>query len=236
MADIDFNKDQYETNEYYTMRFNTKDDIEIKWGLRWRYVLNTIARLTKSERPVTLLDVGAGNGYFVLLASEEFSIDATGVGVHNEEIKFAKDVLGVQLINEDVAQHRRNYDVVTCFNVIEHVVDPSLFLGHLAARVKPGGILVLSTPNTACLRARIKGLQNWERIDPPHHINLFPRKSLRALISRHNLEEIKYETLSTYITLVNTKNLFLRRIFCNILRMFDLGADHFIITRKPNLG
>ncbi|BCT69226.1 class I SAM-dependent methyltransferase [Nitrosospira sp. NRS527] len=52
-----------------------------------------------------LLDVGVGNGYFVALAAKEFSLDASGLEVSKEEIRFAKDILNVQLIKEDVSQH-----------------------------------------------------------------------------------------------------------------------------------
>jgi 2-polyprenyl-3-methyl-5-hydroxy-6-metoxy-1,4-benzoquinol methylase len=237
LADIDFNKAQYEATTYYTMSLNAKKDIENKWALRWRYVLSKITSIVRKvgSSSLSLLDVGAGNGYFISLASGEFGFHATGLGISAEEIQFARDVIGVELINEEVTEHRINYDVVTCFNVIEHVVDPQSFLSALVDRVNPGGILVISTPNTTCLRARIKGLKNWERIDPPHHINLFPRNALRALVKRHGLEEVGYETLSTYITIVNTRNLMLRRLFFHFLKLFNLGADHFIIVRKPSI-
>jgi 2-polyprenyl-3-methyl-5-hydroxy-6-metoxy-1,4-benzoquinol methylase len=233
LADIDFNKAQYETAAYYTMSLITREEIENKWALRWRYVLSKIRSVIRDCGSSTLSLLDVGNGYFVSLASSEFGFRAQGLGISAEEINFARDVIGVQLINEEVGEHRINYDVVTCFNVIEHVVDPQSFLSALVDRVNPGGILVLSTPNTTCLRARIRGLKKWERIDPPHHINLFPRNALRYLVKRHGLEEVCYETLSTYITLVNTRNLMLRRLFFHFLKLFNLGADHFLIVRKP---
>lgn len=233
MADIDFDYDQYETNDYYTMRHKTVEGIEYEWGFRWRYILSLIARI---EGVSSLLDVGAGNGYFVRLASNEFSLEAKGLEISKEETQFAKDVLGVQLINEDVTQHCMKYDVVTCFNVLEHVADPKMFLSALVKRVKPGGVLVITTPNPGCIHARLKGLKNWSMIAPPHHINLFTERSLNALIKREELEMISYETLSTYIKFVrkfDSSSLILRRLFFNLLKMFDLGADHFLIARKP---
>lgn len=232
MADIDFNQDQYETAIYYTMIHKTKEAIENEWGFRWRYILN---RIVNAGNFSTLLDVGAGNGYFVSLASNEFAFDAKGLEMSKKEIQFAKDVVGVDLINEDVAQHRMNYDVVTSFNVLEHVSDPQRFLSALVKRVNPGGILVITTPNPTSVRARVRGLQNWNMVDPPHHINLFTKKALSILMERHSLELIDYQTLSTYINFVrkvDTRNLLLRRLFFQSLRILGLGADHFLIARK----
>jgi 2-polyprenyl-3-methyl-5-hydroxy-6-metoxy-1,4-benzoquinol methylase len=230
MADIDFNKSQYETEEYYTMSKKDLVDIENKWGLRWRHVLRTIRHFS-GER-IKLLDVGAGNGYFMKLARDEYGYDSKGVGISETEIKFARDITGVEVIHEDIKYHKANYEIVTCFNVIEHVVDPRDFLKSLSDRVLPGGLLVLSTPNTTCLRSRLRGLSKWERVDPPHHINLFPKKALRLLLKEYGYKELNYETLSTYITLVDQKNIFMRNLFFKTLRMLNLGADHFIIAEK----
>ena len=231
MADIDFNKNQYENEEYYTMNKKDLTEIETKWGLRWRHFLNTIKKNSKTGI-VKLLDVGAGNGYFIKLAADEFGYDAKGIGISEKEIKFAREITGVNISLEDINDHRSNYDIVTCFNVIEHVVYPRSFIKALADRVLPEGLLVLSTPNPTCLRARLRGLKRWERVDPPHHINLFPKKALLPLLKEFNLFELNYETMSTYITLVNRQNFFMRNLFFELLKIFNLGADHFIIAKK----
>jgi 2-polyprenyl-3-methyl-5-hydroxy-6-metoxy-1,4-benzoquinol methylase len=175
-----------------------------------------------------------GNGYFVALASKEFGLQATGLEISAEEIRFANEVVGVRLISEDIAQHLAGYDVVTCFNVLEHVPDPQAFLSSVIARMKRGGLLVLTTPNPACVHARVKGLKDWNMVDPPHHINLFSRAALYEMLADRKMEVLRYETLSTYINFVrkfDTKRLILRRLVFNALRMANLGADHFVMAR-----
>lgn len=231
MADTGFDQTQYETNVYYTMRHKTAQSIEYEWGFRWRYILSQIVKTGGSS----LLDVGAGNGYFVALASREFSFEASGLELSSEEVQFAKDILNVHLVREDIAQHRMSYDVVTCFNVLEHVLDPRLFITELVKRLKPGGFLVITTPNPGCIHRRLRGLKNWNMVIPPHHINLFTKASLNTLMARENLIPIDYQTLSTYVNFIrqfDSSNLILRRLFFNLLKMLNFGADHFLIVRK----
>lgn len=232
MADVDFHPEQYESSDYYTLSHKTLQDIEDVWGFRWRYILNHIVRGSDS---LSLLDVGAGNGYFVALAAREFGIRASGIEISSEEIRFAREMLGVELIKEDVARHKDIYDVVTCFNVLEHVPDPRAFLSVIATNVKPGGLLVLTTPNPSCIHARVRSLEKWDMVDPPHHINLFSKKSLHEIMASEHLKVIHYETLSTYINFVrkyDTEQLLLRRAFFNLLRLARVGADHFVMSRK----
>jgi 2-polyprenyl-3-methyl-5-hydroxy-6-metoxy-1,4-benzoquinol methylase len=235
MIDVDFNHQQYECDTYYTMIHKNKSDIEKVWGLRWRYILNKIFDYNRSS---SLLDVGAGNGYFVSLASNEYNVDAVGLEISEKEIEFAKDIVKVNLIKEDVMNHNEKYDVVTSFNVIEHVPDPRSFLSALTKRLNQNGILVLTTPNPSCIQAVSKGVKNWCMIDPPHHINLFTRAGLKILIEKNNLIELKYETLSTRIKFtrkIDSDNFLLRRLFFHALRILNLGADHLLIARKHAL-
>ncbi|QGZ39934.1 methyltransferase family protein [Pseudoduganella flava] len=232
MADIDFNHEQYESNEYYTMSYRTLESIDKVWGFRWRYVLD---KIVKSGNVASLLDVGAGNGYFVSLAAKEFGLRATGLEISTEEIRFAEEHVGVKLVNEDVCRHKEMYDVVTSFNVLEHVADPHGFLSAVLERVKPGGLIVVTTPNPGCIHAKVKGLERWNMVCPPHHINLFSKQSLLEMLEQRGAEPLSYETLSTYISFVrdfDSSNLVLRRTFFNLLRMAGLGADHCVIARK----
>jgi 2-polyprenyl-3-methyl-5-hydroxy-6-metoxy-1,4-benzoquinol methylase len=232
MADIPFDHAQYEAESYYTLSRKTLADIDEEWGFRWRTILGWIRR---SGAWTSLLDVGAGNGYFVALAGREFGLDASGIEISAEENRIASEVIGIHLFEGDVARHQPQYDVVTCFNVLEHVADPQGFLSDAIARVRPGGILVLTTPNPGCIHARMKGIEHWNMIDPPHHINLFSRQSLDRILAVRRMRVVRYETLSTYINFVrrhDTDSLLLRRLFFNALRMARAGADHFVIAQK----
>ena len=108
----------------------------------------------RARRPLegkTALDVGCGAG---LLAEPLARMGAkvTGIDAAPELIAVARahaeaQGLGIDYLAIPVEQVGGTYDLVTCLEVIEHVAEPSEFLRSLTARLAPGGLMILSTPN-----------------------------------------------------------------------------------------
>jgi 2-polyprenyl-6-hydroxyphenyl methylase/3-demethylubiquinone-9 3-methyltransferase len=97
------------------------------------------------------LDVGCGAG---LLAEPLARLGATvtGIDAAPEVIAVAREHAAGQGLEidyrvGDVQQLAGTFDLVTSMEVIEHVANPGAFLKALAARLAPGGLLILSTPN-----------------------------------------------------------------------------------------
>jgi 2-polyprenyl-3-methyl-5-hydroxy-6-metoxy-1,4-benzoquinol methylase len=232
MADLDFVPEQYEAAAYYTMAFKSKAEIEGEWGFRWRYVLRAIKRHNPTPR---VLDVGAGNGYFVSLARTEFGLNADGLEISDAEAAYALKMFGIDFLRGDVASVAGRYDVITSLNVLEHVQQPMDLLAQMGERLSPGGHLVVTTPNPTCIHRRLLGLNRWSMVCPPHHINLFTREALEESLARTGFEILEYGTLSTYINPVrkiDTHGLMLRRAAFQALKSVNLGADHFVVCRK----
>jgi SAM-dependent methyltransferase len=231
MGDLSFAAHQYESPAYYTIATADPAAIEREWGFRWRYVLQRIRRLHPGAR---LLDVGAGNGYFVHLARQEFGLDAHGVEISQAEIDFAGRVFGVALQRPEDLPPAGDFDVLTSFNVLEHVEQPLQLLERMLAHLRPGGLLVLTTPNPGCIHRRVKGLKDWGMVDPPHHINLFTREALEEAMTRAGFRPLGHATLSTYVRFVrrfDRGNLLRRSLFYGLMA-FGLGADHLVLCRR----
>jgi 2-polyprenyl-3-methyl-5-hydroxy-6-metoxy-1,4-benzoquinol methylase len=232
MGDLDFVPEQYEHEDYYTIASRNKEDVELEWGFRWRYILRRLSSILPEPR---ILDVGAGNGYFVSLARQEFHFDADGLEISDTAISYARTMFGLELLKGDLHGLPREYNAVCSFNVIEHVTDPKELLQGMRERLVDGGYLFLSTPNPSCIHRRLLGLKKWNMVDPPHHINLFPREALAAMLRNAGFDVQGYETLSTYIRFVrrfDTRGLLLRRVVFNALKAANLGADHFFVCCK----
>jgi O-antigen biosynthesis protein len=102
-----------------------------------------------------VLDYGSGEGYgTATLASRAASV--TGVDIDPAAIAHAQAKYETipNITFETLADHRLPYpdgsfDVITCFEVIEHVPDPALVIAEIARLLSPTGVLLISTPNKA---------------------------------------------------------------------------------------
>lgn len=99
----------------------------------------------------TALDVGCGAG---LLAEPLARLGArvSGLDASPELIAVAREHAAAQGLEIDyrsgeLERLEGQFDLITCMEVIEHVVEPAAFVKALARRLAPGGLLILSTPN-----------------------------------------------------------------------------------------
>jgi len=99
-----------------------------------------------------LLDVGCGSGRF-LAEAQKLGFKVTGTDFDVTAVESAKTRYGIADVHamslEVFAQEfrERKFDVITCFAILEHVDDIKGFLATTKSLLKPGGYIVISTPN-----------------------------------------------------------------------------------------
>jgi len=135
-----------------------------------------------ASRRGRLLDVGCGSGWLINQMRE--------LGWHVEGVDF--DPVSAQNANsrgllvhlgslEAQKFASGQFDVVTMSHAIEHVHDPLELLKECRRILKPGGQLVVVTPNTESLCHRIYK-DKWLALDPPRHLHLFNLITLQHLV------------------------------------------------------
>jgi 2-polyprenyl-3-methyl-5-hydroxy-6-metoxy-1,4-benzoquinol methylase len=87
------------------------------------------------------------------------------------------------------------FDVVTLDQVIEHTTDPVAFLRGVHEVVRPGGNVIISTPNSAGLNARLFG-RRWMHWHVPYHLQQFSHRSLATAAAAAGLEAVRIRTLT----------------------------------------
>jgi cyclopropane fatty-acyl-phospholipid synthase-like methyltransferase len=139
-----------------------------------------------------LLDFGCGVGGLCKVAGE-YGVPAMGIEPDASARKKACKSGGLRayasLGSLREAQPDTKFDIVTMWDVIEHLREPWKVLKDLSDLLQPDGWLLLSTPNAACLRARVER-ERWENMVNPTHFYYFTRKSLEAVFSRAGFTQI----------------------------------------------
>jgi SAM-dependent methyltransferase len=145
------------------------------------------------------LDVGANFGHFLSLAKDYYQI--SGLDVTDQGAKWARKNLGVEIhlasIYDPPAEWKESFNAVTCWDVIEHLPNPSRAVEQLRNLLKPGGLLFLSTPDAGSLVAKLlRGY--WHYIDPIQHHCLFTRKCLAKLLEESEFEIVEMTSFGHY--------------------------------------
>ena len=135
-----------------------------------------------------LLDIGCGVGQF-LGTVVSLGWNATGIDTDERVVESCRQ-RGLDARVGTLEEQRfpdEHFDVVTMRHVIEHVPKPEGLLTEIARILKPGGRLVITTPNAASLGHAKLG-RFWMGLDAPRHLNVFTPDSLVNLLGRANLE------------------------------------------------
>ena len=101
-----------------------------------------------------VMDMGCGGGILTESLANASPLKITGIDLEPNAIEVAKkhaqsSQLKIEYLNESIEDHplERQYDVITCLEMLEHVPVPELLLNKLCMHLKPGGSLFLSTIN-----------------------------------------------------------------------------------------
>jgi len=167
----------------------------------WR--LEKSARQVQEMRAAThlergrVLDIGSGYGFF-RVALRDAGYEDEGLEVSAFARAVARSSYGLETHAETLNAHwhewTERYDVVTMFDLIEHLADPDELMTQVAAIVRPGGFVGIKTPNIHCPEADVFG---------PHyhslkreHLGFFSPASLTAMAQRAGFEPANVGTVS----------------------------------------
>ncbi len=142
----------------------------------------------------SILDVGCGKGDFVD-AGLRAGWDIHGIELAQPAVEIAQS-FGLPVKRLDFfsnAIRPASHDIVTLFEVLEHLPDPISFLRRAADVVKPGGLVYLTTPNFDCFDRHILGM-DWPVIHREHLTYFTPKILISAICEKTGLTVIHSET------------------------------------------
>jgi SAM-dependent methyltransferase len=190
---------RYETHE-------DADEIDGRVGPR-RWYPSPVAARARRQRDLeilpagvtgsSVLEVGCGNGRnLVRLRSLGWTV--FGQDIDPEAVRSAR-AEGLEVTSDPLALAEfpiSAFDVVLLSHVIEHVLEPADLLSLSAGRLRPGGIVVVFTPNARSLSHRLFR-SKWRGLEAPRHTQVFGPESLGAALRAASFTEVSVRTTSS---------------------------------------
>jgi SAM-dependent methyltransferase len=131
-----------------------------------------------------VLEVGCGEGLFYKYIK---GFDYTGIDISEEAISVAKEH-GINVIKETISQHAIEnadcYNVVCCFQVLEHVADVREFMNAILKCAKREGKIAISVPSEDSF---VAGVTNNILNIPPHHITRWKATTMKRMCEIFNI-------------------------------------------------
>lgn len=171
-------------SNYYSLMGKTEWYYEHEGKSEFEYAAKYI------QNGQTVLDVGAGVGRFGRYLPET---EYLGIELSDHAVTKAQQD-GVNVIKKDLFELANEkaefFDVVASFQVIEHIPNPKEFIEAMKNLLKPGGVLILATPNND---SKLFKTENMSLNAPPHHLLLWNQASLKWIA-----RELKMEIQNIY--------------------------------------
>jgi SAM-dependent methyltransferase len=123
-----------------------------------------------------VLDVGCAVGQFIQFLSDKGTDEALGVDISEEMIAIARREKGLNCVQTDFLTIKQEFDIITMWHLIEHLVEPRSFFEHAYSRLIHGGSLIVETPVVGIVSQAFG--ENWRYFIPIEHINLFSQDAL----------------------------------------------------------
>ena len=139
-----------------------------------------------------ILDVGCGSGTTLALL-KKLDWDVYGLEIDKNAVKVARErgLVNVKLGGyEKIANFPDNYfDSIRLYHVIEHIPNPRACLQLIYQKLKPGGEVILGTPNIDSAVSKLFG-KFWYNLDIPRHLFLFSPNTLSTIVKTEGFSQL----------------------------------------------
>jgi 2-polyprenyl-3-methyl-5-hydroxy-6-metoxy-1,4-benzoquinol methylase len=174
-------------DEDYSELYLAKTEKKLRRCRRW------VKRIMSRVPGGRWLDVGCSAGY-VLHAASEAGYAPYGIDVDSRALQFARQRWGLTnlvcggLENQDWPDGY--FQVISLYDVLEHIPRLNEFMARLARLLDPNGVIEIRTPDAGHFRVP-RNLSSWPEIKPSEHLYYFDLETLSRLLARHGLRITK---------------------------------------------
>ncbi len=186
----------YRKQIQYTQYKNADVTAAVRAGNNWVKVQRHKLRfkfIKKYIKSGKLFDLGAGWGHF-MLAGKELGYDVYGVEISEQPYLYCVNDLKLPVDHIDFFKmdETKKFDVITMWDVLEHIDQASPFLEKCNKLTNPGGYLFLQVPQIDSYFAK-KHKDNWKMMGLDH-VNYFSKKTITQILEKNGYEVLKIKS------------------------------------------
>ncbi len=222
----------------YTTYKSDETGKEVAKADAWLKIQRNLLRyelIRKYKKSGDLFDIGCGFGHF-LLTGKQLGYNVTGVEMSRANLEYIRKNLDLDVqeknfldVNEDT-----KYDIMTLWDVLEHIDDADKIIAKVSGMLKPNGNIFIQVPQIDSFFARLLKDKWWEMgLD---HVNYFSHKTIKLLFEKYGIEVVKIKSsleiknVFLYVILPRLKR---RKKPVNTWTVTDRQQEFNKITAKP---
>lgn len=180
----------------YTQYKNADVTAAVKAGNNWVKIQRHKLRfkfIQKYIRSGRLFDLGAGWGHF-MLAGKELGYDVHGVEISEQPYLYCVNELKLPVEHIDFFEmdESNKFDIVTMWDVLEHIDKANDFLAKCAKLIKPNGYLFLQVPQIDSYFSK-KHKDSWKMMGLDH-VNYFGKETIKKILARNGFEVVEIKS------------------------------------------
>ncbi len=198
----------------------TESEACLWWDQAHRKVFDSFCEKFISGKRGKLLDVGCGLGYFVKKVSANPGWEVFGYEISQAAVDYARNNLGLKNVFagrvEESQFAAKSFDIITLWDVLEHIPEPDALLSYLNSLLKDDGILFIHTPNISIQlpKARVKKILRGinpaiHYLEAKDHMHIYSMKNLKKLLLRNSFAKVDFVHLPPIQAISGKNNLVL---------------------------
>ena len=165
-------------------------------------------RVTRCKNGESILDIGCGTGDFLNKMRSKGNWTTRGLEVNEKAAAYARGERGLDVFTGDLAHfpsQELTFDVITLWDVLEHLPHPGDALAKVRRLLKRDGLLILTVPNIDSLEHKVFR-ENWFPLEIPRHLYHFTIETLTTLLEKEGFRLVTHRTdlLDTYYTFLRS--------------------------------
>jgi 2-polyprenyl-3-methyl-5-hydroxy-6-metoxy-1,4-benzoquinol methylase len=179
-----YKQDYFHNREFGYADYNDNPHLKKSNFNKW---ISEALPFVNGKENLLALDVGCAAG-FALETYTSFKITADGLDLDRDYID-ALTKKGFRIYTKPLLEneYERRYDIISLFDVVEHLTDLPANFNKLQTLLKTNGILIIVTPNYNSNQRKLFG-KKWFQFKPIEHINYFTKNQLTQLAASNGLE------------------------------------------------